>query len=195
MSFFAEGLLINVLFGLSEKKLFKEILSNTGMKVTTKNGDKGTTMFRLGETISKADVRIEFVGTVDELQVAIGGVLMPNQDIADQLHWVQKKLFDIYSKKIEPEDVQHLEAWQEQLHNDPEITFDWNLTTPKTFLVDLARVTARKLERVYHCLPEEEKHEQTTLFLNRLSDYLWSVGRKIESVPKEHLGALPSENE
>jgi cob(I)alamin adenosyltransferase len=168
-------------------KVFKFSISKGVMKVTTKTGDKGTTMFRVGETISKADVRIEFVGTVDELQVAIGGILMPNQELADQLRWVQKKLFDIYSKKVVQEDVDQLEAWQDQFHKDPEITFDWNLTTPKTFPIDLARVTARKLERVYHCLPEEEKHEQTTLFLNRLSDYLWSAGRKIESVPKKDL--------
>lgn len=154
------------------------------MDITTKAGDKGKSQYT-GGFFPKSDNRFEFVGSVDELQVAVGGISSPDNEVREQLEWVQKKLFDLYSKKVFDEDIEKIEGWMAGLKNDDEITFDWNLTTPKTFNVDYARVVARKLERVYHSLPEEEKNEQTTQFLNRLSDYFWYVGRKIESVPKD----------
>lgn len=155
------------------------------MKVTTKSGDKGKSQFEPGVFISKSDRKFEFVGTVDELQVAIGGIRSPTEEIREQLERVQKKLFDIYSNKVFSEDTDKLESWMKGFEEDPNISFDWNLTTTKTFNVDFARVVSRKLERVYHALEEEDKSEGTTKFLNRLSDYFWFVGRKIESVPKD----------
>lgn len=154
------------------------------MDITTKAGDKGQSQYS-GEFVPKSDAKFEFVGTVDELQVSIGGISSPDNEVKEQLEWIQKKLFDIYSKDVSEGDTQKVESWMNKIKESPEITFDWNLTTPKTFNVDNARVVARRLERVYHSLQEEEKNEQTTTFLNRLSDYFWYVGRKIESVPKE----------
>ncbi|MFB6246278.1 MAG: ATP:cob(I)alamin adenosyltransferase [Candidatus Pacearchaeota archaeon] len=156
------------------------------MDITTKAGDKGQSQYT-GGFFPKSDTKFQFVGTVDELQVSVGGISSPDNKVKEQLEWIQKKLFDIYSKDVSKEDTEKIESWMKEIKENPKITFDWNLTTPKTFNVDNARVVARRLERVYHSLPEEEKNEETTMFLNRLSDYFWYVGRKIESVPKDSI--------
>ena len=152
------------------------------MNITTKTGDKGTTQFE-NEQISKGDNKIEFIGNIDELQVALGGIKSEDKQIINSIKNIQTKLFDIYSNKITPEDVQNLEELQQALLNTDSIVFDWNLTTPKTFPVDFARVTTRKAERVYSRLNQQD--EYVLQYLNRLSDYLWILGRYIESVPKE----------
>lgn len=156
------------------------------MNISTKTGDKGTTLYKPGQRVSKSDERLAFVGGIDELQVTIGGILHNRLTVRDQLVHIQKKLFDIHSGKLGPEDVRDIEKWQEQLMAEYSITFDWNLTTPKTFNADYARVTARRLERMYYKIDmEEEKSESVMQYLNRLSDYLWVVGRTIESKPKK----------
>lgn len=155
------------------------------MKVTTKVGDKGTTQIGPNEFAPKGGEIVEFYGTIDELQVAIGNIEVQEQELQEYLQQLQRKLFDIYSGKITQEDVDKIENYQKQLQDDPEIIFDWNLTTPQTFPADYARVTARKLERQYYRAEFEQENTALKQFLNRLSDFMWVVGRHIESKPKK----------
>lgn len=155
------------------------------MKVTTKTGDKGETVYKPGVKISKGDERIAFVGSIDELQVAIGGIDHDSKKVREQLLHIQKKLFDIHNNKLVPEDTTDLEKWQDELMEEYKIEFDWNLTTPKTFRADYARIVARKVERMYYKIgPKLERDDNNRMYLNRLSDYLWVVARTIESVKK-----------
>ena len=161
------------------------IITMVEAKVTTKVGDKGKTFYKDGEFISKGDDIIEFFGCIDELQVALGGIDKYIDERSKQnIVEVQKKLFDIYSEKITFDDVDKIELWQKELMDKYTITYDWNLTTPKTLNIDEARVRARKTERAYHRCKIQNKPEATMKYLNRLSDYLWTLGRSVHSVPK-----------
>ena len=156
------------------------------MKVTTKTGDKGKTLYKT-QNISKGDERIEFLGSIDELQVALGNISDVNEEIKMNIQTIQKKIFNIYSNQVETEDIEEIENWQEELMKSKHITYDWNLTTQKTFPIDFARVTARKVERNYSRLENlEEINENVQAYLNRLSDFLWVLGRFVESVPKDN---------
>ena len=155
------------------------------MNITTKNGDKGSTLFKTGK-MDKSDPRIDFVGSIDELQVAIGGIEPENEETAYKLRTIQETLFNIYPDKITPQDIKNLEDWQEELTKSNNIFYDWNLTTPKTYRIDSARVIARKTERKYVRLKKyEELNENNLQYLNRLSDFLWILGRKVESLQKK----------
>ena len=66
--------------------------------VYTMTGDAGTTSLVGGQRVSKADVRLESYGTIDELNSFIG--LLASQpglpaDVTDTLHFVQNKLFNV----------------------------------------------------------------------------------------------------
>src|SRR3954463_6058437 len=69
------------------------------MKIYTKTGDKGTTALFGGKRLSKADLRIETYGTVDELNSFLG--LLRDQDVnqsrKDILIGIQERLFTVGS--------------------------------------------------------------------------------------------------
>src|SRR6478752_6096813 len=69
------------------------------MKIYTKTGDKGTTSLFGGKRISKADLRIDTYGTIDELNSYIG--LVRDQEVnkkrSNVLIEIQDRLFTIGS--------------------------------------------------------------------------------------------------
>ena len=97
------------------------------VKLYTKTGDKGKTSLLGGKKVSKADLRIDAYGNVDELNAFIGH--LKDQDsvenrLKQQLYWVQEHLFSIGSilatapdfngfelPKITTTEVQQLEVW------------------------------------------------------------------------------------
>lgn len=167
------------------------------MKIYTKTGDKGFTSLIGGTRVAKYHLRIESYGTVDELNSYIG--LISGQDITIHdrgiLKQIQDRLFTIgsslaadpeRSKMVIPdlhmEDVelleQEMDAMNEQL---PELRhFILPGGNNAISFCHIARCICRRAERVTVQLANESTvDEKVNIYLNRLSDYLFTLARKI----------------
>lgn len=167
------------------------------MKIYTKTGDKGFTSLIGGTRVAKYHLRIESYGTVDELNSYIG--LISSQDITIHdrgiLKQIQDRLFTIgsslaadpeRSKMVIPdlhmEDVelleQEIDAMNEQL---PELRhFILPGGNNAISFCHIARCICRRAERVTVQLANESTvDEKVNIYLNRLSDYLFTLARKI----------------
>lgn len=167
------------------------------MKIYTKTGDKGTTGLLGGKRISKSHVRIEAYGTVDELNAYIG--LLRDQEInrprSEFLKIIQEKLFVIGAslatfpgkdkvKKpdVYPEDIGSLEAEIDSMESQlqPLTKFILPGGHQVVSFCHIARTVCRRAERCVVNLQEvEEVKENVVQYLNRLSDYLFVLGRLI----------------
>lgn len=165
------------------------------MKVYTKTGDKGTTGLLGGTRVSKADLRIETYGTVDELNSHLGLVRdQPvNASIAAELISIQNTLFVIgshlasdpkKSKVVIPEiATSQIELLEQAIDRmDAELPEMRNFVLPGGHVSvsagHIARCVCRRAERLVTGLAEnEEVHENITKYLNRLSDYLFVLCR------------------
>ncbi len=137
------------------------------MKIYTKTGDQGTTGLFGGARVPKHHIRIESYGTVDELNSYIG--LIRHRDIdkhyADVLGEVQDRLFTIGSI----------------LASDPSKS---NLKVPDLHLSDI-EFLEKEIDVMNEALPavllnEKEPIEPLVIiYLNRLSDHLFVLGRKL----------------
>jgi cob(I)alamin adenosyltransferase len=169
------------------------------MKIYTKTGDQGTTALFGGKRVSKADLRIETYGTVDELNSFIGLVRdQPvNQGRKDVLVEIQDRLFTIGSilatepgntkvkiPSLSPDDVTFLEKEIDSM--------DASLPPMKFFVLPgghqsvsfchVARTVCRRAERLTIALNEHEPVEAMVIqYLNRLSDYLFMLSRKMSA--------------
>ena len=167
------------------------------MKIYTKTGDKGYTSLIGGTRVAKHHIRIESYGTVDELNSYIG--LISDQDISthdkDILKQIQDRLFTIgsslasdpeKSRMVIPDlhltDIEMLEkemdAMNEQL---PELRhFILPGGSNAISYCHIARCVCRRAERITVQLAEESTvDEKVNIYLNRLSDYLFTLARKI----------------
>lgn len=169
------------------------------MKIYTKTGDQGTTALFGGKRVSKADLRIETYGTVDELNSYIGLVRdQPvNQNRKSILVEIQDRLFTIGSilatepgntkvkvPSLSLEDVTLLEKEIDAM--------DAQLPPMKSFVLPgghqsvsfchVARTVCRRAERLVIALATTEKTDQLVIqYLNRLSDYLFMLSRKMSA--------------
>lgn len=165
------------------------------MKVYTKTGDKGTTGLLGGTRVSKANLRIETYGTVDELNSHVGMVRdQPvNQPLAGELIAIQNTLFVIgshlasdpeKSKVVIPEiEVSHIELLEKAIDRmDAQLPEMRNFVLPGGHISvsagHITRCVCRRAERLVTGLAENETvHENITKYLNRLSDYLFVLCR------------------
>ncbi|MDG1475526.1 MAG: cob(I)yrinic acid a,c-diamide adenosyltransferase [Vicingaceae bacterium] len=167
------------------------------MKVYTKTGDKGTTSLFGGQRVPKHHIRIEAYGTVDELNSYIG--LIRDQDIdkrsIDTLIEIQDRLFTVGSilatepgntkvkvPQLKAEDITFLEeeidAMNEHLPEMRSFVLPGGHTTVS--YCHITRCVCRRAERLISHLGELETIDELVLqYLNRLSDYLFVLGRKI----------------
>ena len=167
------------------------------MKIYTKTGDKGQTSLLGGTKVSKAALRIESYGTVDELNAHIGllrDVLNPEYQ-RDALKEIQDRLFTIGAhlasdpKKAKakmpdllPTDVEMLEIQIDQMEEELPALKSFILPGGHEFVsyCHIARGVSRRTERLVIRLSEEEDVENVILmYLNRLSDYLFVLSRKV----------------
>jgi cob(I)alamin adenosyltransferase len=167
------------------------------MKIYTKKGDQGSTGLIGGTRVSKGDVRIEAYGTIDELNSYIGliSTLEIDQRYMLQLQEIQDRLFTIGSHlAADPEkskmqlpdlleaDVQKLEHWMDIMDEAlPALTaFILPGGHPNCAHAHVARCICRRAERMVVTLDELEGVQELVLaYLNRLSDYLFVLARKI----------------
>lgn len=169
------------------------------MKVYTKGGDKGRTSLIGGERVVKYDLRVEAYGTVDELTAftALLADKLMGEEFAtevEQLRRIESQLMTVAAllatgeggkdkvASIKPEAVEELEhqidAMQEAL---PAIT---KFTIPggdeRASLCHVCRTVCRRAERAsLRAAAEFELDSSAMIYLNRLSDYFYLLGRTV----------------
>ena len=166
--------------------------------IYTKTGDKGTTSLVGGTRVPKTHIRLEAYGTVDELNSHLGLLQTYLTAEADKkiIFRVQNKLFSVGSylatdqtqtelrmeSRITDEDIQLLEHAIDTIDNE--------LPPLKAFVLPggycgaavshICRTVCRRAERRILALTEEcEIDARVIAFVNRLSDYLFILARKL----------------
>ncbi len=168
------------------------------MKIYTRTGDKGTTALFGAGRVKKHDLRIEAFGTVDETNSAVGVARAHMQgvdtvrELDETLHLVQEKLFDVGADlatplgskaqiaRITSEDGTNLEQLIDRYEEgvSPLKHFILPGGSHAAAFLHQARTVCRRAERLVSRLREsDEINEQTLIFLNRLSDFLFVAAR------------------
>lgn len=165
------------------------------MKIYTKTGDLGETSLFAGGRVLKNDLRVEAYGTVDELNAHIG--VIRTYDLPDPapawLEEVQNVLFTIGADLATPLDAkadwvvrldaapaQKVESLIDTMDDDLEPLKSFVLPggTPAAAMSHVARTVCRRAER--RCVSLGEQYEingEVIIYLNRLSDFLFTLGR------------------
>lgn len=174
------------------------------MKIYTKTGDEGTTALFGGTRVPKHNIRIESYGTVDELNANIGAIRSHEIDAHTKkiLKQIQNNLFTIGStlatdpkkavlksgaerlniEKINEDNIKLLETEIDAMNEDlPELThFILPGGNAAVSYCHIARTVCRRAERRAVLLSENEPvDKQVLIYLNRLSDYLFVLARKL----------------
>ncbi|RXF72496.1 cob(I)yrinic acid a,c-diamide adenosyltransferase [Arcticibacter tournemirensis] len=167
------------------------------MKIYTKTGDKGYTSLIGGTRVPKYNLRIESYGTIDELNSYIG--LIRDQQISDLqkeiLKEIQDRLFTIGSALAADPEKSRMKVpdllWEDVALLESQIDeMEESLPGLKHFILPggltvvsfchIARCICRRAERVTVNLSEESAvNEIILVYLNRLSDYLFVLARKL----------------
>ncbi|PWH81236.1 cob(I)yrinic acid a,c-diamide adenosyltransferase [Brumimicrobium oceani] len=168
------------------------------MKIYTKTGDEGQTSLIGGKRVSKNDLRIDSYGTVDELNSWIG-LVRDHEEIGkdqfNQLIEVQDRLFTIGSllatqpdgtkmklPLILESDISFLETSIDEMNESLPPMRHFVLPGGKKILshCHIARCVCRRAERLTVGLNDNsEQYKFAMKYLNRLSDYLFVLSRKI----------------
>jgi|TARA_R110002051_G_scaffold91205_5_gene160351 cob(I)alamin adenosyltransferase len=191
------------------------------MKVYTKTGDKGTTALFGGTRVPKHHIRIDSYGTVDELNSHIGLIRDQEIDVRSKeiLMHIQDRLFTVGAvlatdpekmtlksgkdrlniPRIDEEDVALLETemdvMDEKLPPMTHFVLPGGHTTVS--YCHIARCVCRRAERLATALYELEPFDEYTLkYLNRLSDYLFVLARKLSlDLQAEEIKWIPKKME
>lgn len=171
------------------------------MSITTKQGDSGSTAL-IGAKVTKSDARIEANGTIDELVAQLGYArsICSNQEFNHLTKQIQSELFTIGSiiatvapqqpkSEVSPAMLAALEQQIQQL--EQVVSFKtWAICGELTVAAayEIARTTCRRAERRVVQLNEmgllnelnNSNKPLILIYLNRLSDLLWLMARKLE---------------
>ena len=160
-------------------------------KVITKMGDGGTTSMGDGSRVSKSSLMIGAIGELDELNSWLG-LLSGLKELQDQkklLISIQNCLFDIggvlTTNSNVPLDTIHLDSLETETKGLNEKLSDLdNFVLPggseSSSFIHIARTVCRRTERSLINANELEKIEKSCLiYINRLSDYLFVLARKV----------------
>jgi cob(I)alamin adenosyltransferase len=174
------------------------------MKIYTRTGDDGTTSLLSGVRVQKSSLRVEVYGTVDEVNSLIGVAM--SQDLSIELYKPLKELSNTLFvlgadlatpgtedkgkiRRIQGADVRKME----HLIDD----YTAQLPTLKNFILPggcaaaahlhHARSVSRRAERLaVRLAAKEEVNPEAIIFLNRLSDFLFTAARvanKLSGMP------------
>jgi len=187
------------------------------MKIYTKTGDTGTTSLFGGTRVAKHHIRIESYGTTDELNSWIGLVRdhVSDETIKGRLQQIQERLFVLGAQlatepekaklksgkdrlninTLEEQDVEKLEEAMDQMNAQlpPMTHFILPGGHPTVSYCHVARTICRRAERMITYLNENEPVDPIILvFINRLSDYLFVLARKLSaSLKAEEIKWIP----
>jgi cob(I)alamin adenosyltransferase len=169
------------------------------LKIYTKTGDKGNTSLIGGTKVPKNDIRIETYGTVDELNSWIGLIndQLNDAELKTELKEIQDRLFTIGSSlatdaekepkmklpDLHDEDIKFLEKRIDEMTAQ--------LPPMKSFIlpgghvtvssIHIVRCVCRRAERLSVNMQQHELFidEKIIQYLNRLSDYLFTLARYV----------------
>lgn len=174
------------------------------MKIYTKTGDKGTTSLVGGTRVPKTHIRLEAYGTVDELNSHLGLLVTYLLDEKDKafLRQVQDKLFSVGShlatdrektelKTASVISTEHVETVEREIDR-----LDGLLSPLSAFVLPggsrgaavchVCRTVCRRAERRILALAEQvEISSELLAYVNRLSDYLFVLSRKMNQDEKK----------
>ena len=170
---------------------------NKKTKIYTKTGDSGETSLLCGTRTAKNNLRIEAYGTIDELNSYLG--LIRSYKIKkhdkDCLLIIQHRLFEAGSilacekktilnklTKIKEEDILLLEKEMDIMNTDLPVLNSFILPGGDKIVshCHIARCICRRAERIICAIPQLNEPDKIILkYLNRLSDYLFVLSRKI----------------
>lgn len=184
-------------------------------RIYTRTGDKGSTRLATGEPVSKASLRVEAYGGVDETNACVGlARLNAEADLDALLARIQNDLFDLGADLATPDtgkdlgyeplritegQVERLEAEIDKLNGElsPLESFVLPAGTPAAAHLHLARTVCRRAERVCVALiAEDEKaiSPAALKYLNRLSDLLFVAARWANGKGEDDVLWVPGKN-
>jgi len=167
------------------------------MKIYTKKGDTGTTGLFGGSRVPKNDVRVECVGTFDEVNSTLGllRVKLGNEHAwQPKLHKIQKDLMDMMSHLARPSDAkkvntnpmptdgaQFCEEWIDELEGQMTTASDYFLLpggNEVSALCHVVRTQMRRGERrLVSLLAADTVDAAIPAYINRLSDLFFTLAR------------------
>jgi cob(I)alamin adenosyltransferase len=181
-------------------------------RIYTRGGDRGETSLGDGARVPKHALRVAAYGTVDEANAAIGIARLHADPAADEmLGRIQNDLFDLGADLCTPEDgsrtagaLRIVAAQVERLEGEidamnaamrPLDSFILPGGTTGSAYLHLARTIARRAERVVSELAGAERVNPEALkYLNRLSDHLFVLGRRVNDYGTRDVLWLPGAN-
>ena len=170
-------------------------------KVYTKTGDEGTTSLIGGVKVRKTNSRIEAYGTVDELSADLGLLASFMKDGPDKnlIYRIQRNLFTVCSYlatdktqtqlapsyTLDPAEVEVLEKEIDAIL--AEIPQQTGFILPggshEAAIAHVCRTVCRRAERRIFFLGESTELDPAVLqYMNRLSDYLFVLARKLNFI-------------
>ncbi len=166
----------------------------------SKKGDGGETSLLTGERVSKASLRPETYGTLDEASSVLGlaKALSTNDTVRHMVHTIQEDLILLGAQlacsaekrcdwKVENQHVHRLEQWIEDLQREVPLPRHFVLpgTNPVSAALDMARTVVRRAERRAAGMKEAGMLEEPLVhaYLNRLADLLFTLARYAEKYP------------
>lgn len=189
-------------------------------KIYTRTGDEGTTGLVGGERIAKHSARMDAIGAVDEANAALGLALRELSDEpAKAVYRIQNDLFDLGADLATPAEggaqegddfapsemvlriVENQVEWLEQQIDaltaqlEPLTSFILPGGTEAAARLHIARTITRRAEREMTRLAAEERVNPAALrYINRLSDYLFVLGRAANNGGKDDIKWVPGAN-
>jgi cob(I)alamin adenosyltransferase len=181
-------------------------------KIYTRGGDGGKTSLGDGSRVNKTSARVDAYGEVDETNSVIGIVRLHSEGEADEmLASIQNDLFDLGADLCTPEkenpDYPPLRITQSQVDRLEENIDRLNadLSTLNSFILPggsqassylhLSRTVCRRAERKIVLLSDSEKiNPLAVTYINRLSDFLFVLGRYLNNKGKEDVLWVPGAN-
>lgn len=179
------------------------VTPNVNMSVYTRFGDKGKTSLYAGKTVSKASIRVEAYGSIDELNSFLGIVLFKTKDKTNkkELVKIQNDLFEIGSALANPAKnkdkflseylVKRVQSFEKQID-----AITQKLPELENFILPgggslgsslhFARTIARRAERkIVELSQKEDVNGEILVYTNRLSDLLFTLARDINVREKQ----------
>lgn len=169
------------------------------MSIYTKKGDSGKTSLMNGISISKSDDRIELLGTIDELNSAIGlAKVLADEPLKDNLSEIQRELMQIMAGIADPGNVKYRVSDEQTKALEKDIdSMEASFPRTREFVLyggceqsarlDMARAIARRAERRFQKTAQFYGADPKALqYINRLSDYLYMAARYVDYLCDSH---------
>lgn len=160
------------------------------MKLYTGTGDTGMTSLLNETKVSKADDRIELLGTIDELSSNIGlAKVVVKEEKKRDLSAIQQVLLTVMAGiadsanadfRVNNEQITYIESQIDKIENafPREKKFILYGDCEASARLDVARSVARRAERCFKRVELQYHVDKKAMqYMNRLSDYLYIMAR------------------